>query len=162
MALDSRRSRSRRPRPVQGRARELTRLAALPHSAPRVRVVAASCAAAVPTRPAAVCAEAAAAEPRIRRLWLSVGAVALGAFVLVMMETMPGGLLPQIAGGLHIDVSPGQGHRRQTTMANAGNGRIPAAAGLDGARPAGLTAARRRRGQLRQPADRPAVDLRMR
>jgi len=55
--------------------------ATLPHSAPRVRVLAASsCAAAVPTRPAAVCAEAAAAEPRIRGLWLSVGAVALGAF----------------------------------------------------------------------------------
>jgi len=35
-----------------------------------VRVVAASCAAAVPTRLAAVCAEAAAAEPSIRRLWL--------------------------------------------------------------------------------------------
>ena len=79
--------------------------ATLPHSAPRVRVVAASsCAAAVPTRPAAVCAEAAAAEPRIRRLWLSVGAVALGAFVLVMTETMPVGLLPQIAGGLHISL----------------------------------------------------------
>ena len=79
--------------------------ATLPHNAPRVRVVAASsCAAAVPTWPAAVCAEAAAAEPRIRRLWLSVGAVALGAFVLVMTETMPVGLLPQIAGGLHVSL----------------------------------------------------------
>ncbi|GHO71484.1 MFS transporter [Ktedonobacter sp. SOSP1-52] len=79
--------------------------ATLPHNAPRVRVVAASsCAAAVPTRPAAVCAEAAAAEPRIRRLWLSVGAVALGAFVLVMTETIPVGLLPQIAGGLHVSL----------------------------------------------------------
>ena len=54
-------------------------------------MVAASCAAAVPTRPAAVCTEAAAAEPGIRRLWLSIGAVALGAFVLVMTETMPVG-----------------------------------------------------------------------
>jgi predicted MFS family arabinose efflux permease len=79
-------------------------LATLPHSAPRVRVVAASCAAAVPTRLAALCAEAAAAKPRIRRLWLSVGAVALGAFVLVMTETMPVGLLPQIADGLHVSL----------------------------------------------------------
>src|SRR5262249_43404769 len=71
----------------------------------RVRVIAASsCAAAVKTRPAAVCAEATAAEPRIRRLWLSVGAVALGAFVLVMTETLPVGLLPQIASGLHVSL----------------------------------------------------------
>ena len=76
-----------------------------PHSARGVRVVAgSSCAAAVPTRPAVVCAEAAAAEPGIRRLWLAVGAVALGAFVLVMTETLPVGLLPQIAGGLHVSL----------------------------------------------------------
>ena len=80
-----------------------TKEATPPRGKPNVRVVAgSSCAAAVPTRPAAVCAEAAAAEPRIKRLWLSVGAVALGAFVLVMTETMPVGLLPQIADGLHV------------------------------------------------------------
>ena len=66
-------------------------------------MVAASCAAAIPTRLAAVCAEVAAAKPRIRRLWLSVGAVALGAFVLVMTETMPVGLR-QIADGLHVSL----------------------------------------------------------
>jgi predicted MFS family arabinose efflux permease len=75
------------------------------HRAPRVRVVAASsCAAAVPTRPAPARAAAIAAEPGSRRGWASVGAVALGAFVVVMTETMPVGLLPQIAGGLHVSL----------------------------------------------------------
>ncbi|MEU7889437.1 MFS transporter [Microbispora bryophytorum] len=78
------------------------------HHAPRVRVVAASsCAAAVPTQPAAVRAAATAAtaaEPRSRRGWASVGAVALGAFVVVMTETLPVGLLPQIADGLHVSL----------------------------------------------------------
>lgn len=73
--------------------------------APRVRVVAApSCAAAVPTQPAAASLAAAAAEPGRRRGWASVGAVALGAFVVVMTETMPVGLLPQIAGGLGVSL----------------------------------------------------------
>ena len=75
------------------------------HYAPRVRVVAASsCAAAVPTQPAAARATATAAEPGSRRGWASVGAVALGAFVVVMTETMPVGLLPRIADGLHVSL----------------------------------------------------------
>ena len=75
------------------------------HRAPRVRVVAASsCAAAVPTQPAAARAAATAAEPGSRRGWASVGAVALGAFVIVMTETLPVGLLPQIAGGLRVSL----------------------------------------------------------
>jgi predicted MFS family arabinose efflux permease len=75
------------------------------HRAPRVRVVAASsCAAAVPTQPVAARAAATAAEPGSRRGWASVGAVALGAFVVVMTETMPVGLLPQIADGLHVSL----------------------------------------------------------
>ena len=74
------------------------------HRATRVRVVAASsCAAAVPTQPATARAAATAAEPG-RRGWASVGAVALGAFVVVMTETMPVGLLPQIADGLHVSL----------------------------------------------------------
>jgi predicted MFS family arabinose efflux permease len=73
------------------------------HCAPRVRVVtASSCAAAVPTHPAG--AAATAAEPGSRRSWASVGAVALGAFVIVMTETLPVGLLPQIADGLHVSL----------------------------------------------------------
>src|SRR6516225_2139018 len=45
----------------------------------------------------------------------------------------------------------------------AGAGRLRGAATRpDGTRPAGLTAARRRLGQFRPPADRPAVDLRIR
>ncbi|GAA1210837.1 MFS transporter [Pseudonocardia alaniniphila] len=75
------------------------------HGATRVRVVAASsCAAAVPTRPAAAHGAAIAAELGSRRGWASVGAVALGAFVVVMTETMPVGLLPQIADGLHVSL----------------------------------------------------------
>ncbi|GAA5142940.1 MFS transporter [Pseudonocardia adelaidensis] len=73
--------------------------------APRVRVVAtSSCSAAVPTQPAAVRAAATAAEPDSRRGWASVGAVALGAFVIVMTETLPVGLLPQIGDGLHVSL----------------------------------------------------------
>ncbi|MEV4293773.1 MFS transporter [Microbispora rosea] len=73
--------------------------------APQVRVVAASsCAAAVSTQPAAVRAAATAAGPGSRRGWASVGAVALGAFVIVMTETLPVGLLPQIADGLHVSL----------------------------------------------------------
>lgn len=80
------------------------------HRAPRARVVAASsCAAAVPTRPEAAHATAlaaTAAEPESRRGWVSVGAVALGAFVVVMTETLPVGLLPRIADGLHVSLGP--------------------------------------------------------
>ncbi|MGQ5262026.1 MFS transporter [Micromonospora sp. ZYX-F-536] len=72
------------------------------HHASQVRVVtASSCSAAVPIEPAAV---RAAAEPGSRRGWLSVGAVALGAFVIVMTETLPVGLLPQIADGLDVSL----------------------------------------------------------
>ncbi|MGW4659515.1 MFS transporter [Streptomyces sp. NPDC004279] len=75
------------------------------HRAPQVRVVtASSCAAAVPTQPVATRTTATVAEPGSRRSWASVGAVALGAFVVVMTETMPVGLLPQIAEGLHISL----------------------------------------------------------
>ncbi|HEY2056552.1 MAG TPA: MFS transporter [Solirubrobacterales bacterium] len=71
---------------------------------PPVRVVTAtSCATAVPTQPATVCA-AALAEPGSRRGWASVGAVALGAFVVVMTETLPVGLLPRIAAGVHVSL----------------------------------------------------------
>jgi hypothetical protein len=73
------------------------------HRAPRVRGVAtSSCAAAVPTQPAALHAAVTAAEADSRRGWVNVGAVALGAFVIVMTETLPVGLLPQIADGLHV------------------------------------------------------------
>src|SRR6201991_2591950 len=75
------------------------------HRATRVRVVAASsCAAAVSTQPAAAHAAATAAEPGSKRGWAAVGAVALGAFVVVMTETLPVGLLPQIADGLHVSL----------------------------------------------------------
>lgn len=71
---------------------------------PPVRVVTAtSCATAVPTQPEAVCA-AALADPGSRRGWASVGAVALGAFVVVMTETLPVGLLPRIADGMHVSL----------------------------------------------------------
>ncbi|WP_326835182.1 MFS transporter [Amycolatopsis rhabdoformis] len=71
--------------------------------APRVRVVAAStCAAAVPTGPAATQTQAQTQGTGSRRGWLSVGAVALGAFVIVMTETLPVGLLPEIADGLRV------------------------------------------------------------
>lgn len=70
------------------------------HHARQVRVVAASsCAAAVPHRPAG--RHEAGGN---RRGWASVGAVALGAFIVVMTETMPVGLLPQIAGGLRVSL----------------------------------------------------------
>src|SRR4051794_27283741 len=75
------------------------------HHAPQVRVItSSSCTAAVPTQPAAAGAAAAAAEPGSRRGWSSVGALALGAFVIVMTETLPVGLLPQIADGLDVSV----------------------------------------------------------
>jgi predicted MFS family arabinose efflux permease len=75
------------------------------HRAPPVRVVtASSCAAAVPTQCAADRAAATAAEPGSKRGWASVGAVALGAFVVVMTETLPVGLLPQIADGLRVSL----------------------------------------------------------
>ncbi|MGN6127446.1 MAG: MFS transporter [Humibacter sp.] len=39
-------------------------------------------------------------RPDSARGWASVGAVALGAFIIVMTETLPVGLLPQVASGL--------------------------------------------------------------
>jgi predicted MFS family arabinose efflux permease len=75
------------------------------HRAPRVRVVAASsCAAAVRVQPAAAGDAATAVAPGSRRGWASVAALALGAFVIVMTETLPVGLLPQVAGGLHVSL----------------------------------------------------------
>ncbi len=72
--------------------------------APRVRVVAASsCAGAVPSQPATA-PVAPDSELGGRRGWASVAAVALGAFVVVMTETMPVGLLPRIADGLHVSL----------------------------------------------------------
>ena len=75
------------------------------HRVPRVRVVtASSCAAAVPTDRVAARTAATAAKLGRRRGWASVGAVALGAFVVVMTETLPVGLLPEIADGLHVSL----------------------------------------------------------
>lgn len=77
------------------------------HRAPQMRVVtASSCAAAVPTQPAAArtSSRTPVTEPGSRRGWASVGAVALGAFVVVMTETLPVGLLPKIAEGLHVSL----------------------------------------------------------
>src|SRR3954453_16069047 len=75
------------------------------HHASQVRVVTTpSCTAAFPIEPVAPLT---AVERGSRRGWSSVGAVALGAFIIVMTETLPVGLLPQIADGL--DVSLGLG-----------------------------------------------------
>ncbi|MFB7286731.1 MFS transporter [Actinacidiphila glaucinigra] len=75
--------------------------------APQMRIVtASSCSAAVPCQPAAARAstQTPVAQPGSRRGWASVGAVALGAFVVVMTETLPVGLLPKIAEGLHVSL----------------------------------------------------------
>ncbi|NJP95461.1 MFS transporter [Nonomuraea sp. FMUSA5-5] len=79
----------------------------LTHHASQMRVVTASfCTAAVrvPAQTSAARAAATGAEPGSRRSWASVGAVALGAFVIVMTETLPVGLLPEIADGLHVSL----------------------------------------------------------
>jgi predicted MFS family arabinose efflux permease len=62
-------------------------------------VTASSCGAAVPIEPTGA---GAASSLGGRRRWASVGAVALGAFIIVMTETLPVGLLPRIATGLHV------------------------------------------------------------
>jgi predicted MFS family arabinose efflux permease len=73
--------------------------------ATQVRVVSASsCAAAVPIQPAVARTAVTALEPGSKRGWAAVGAIALGAFIVVMTETMPVGLLPQIADGLHVSL----------------------------------------------------------
>jgi predicted MFS family arabinose efflux permease len=59
-----------------------------------------SCGAGVPTAPSG-----AGGASGGRRGWASVAAVALGAFIIVMTETLPVGLLPEIAGGLHVSLS---------------------------------------------------------
>ncbi|MFI5615597.1 MFS transporter [Amycolatopsis sp. NPDC051903] len=71
--------------------------------ATQVRVVStSSCAAAVPIQSGSARAAVTAAEPGSKRGWVAVGAIALGAFIVVMTETMPVGLLPRIADGLHV------------------------------------------------------------
>lgn len=72
----------------------------------RLQVVAtSSCAAAVPIHPADTPEAATAGPLETKRAWIAVGALALGAFVIVMTETLPVGLLPQIAAGLGVSVS---------------------------------------------------------
>jgi predicted MFS family arabinose efflux permease len=72
------------------------------HHVSQVRVVgSSSCTAALPIEPSAALP---AVEAGSRRGWSSVGAVALGAFVIVMTETLPVGLLPQIADGLNVSL----------------------------------------------------------
>jgi predicted MFS family arabinose efflux permease len=70
----------------------------------QVRVVSTSTCAAVLATPPVACDAVIAAEPESRRGWASVGAIAFGAFVIVMTETLPVGLLPQIADGLHVSL----------------------------------------------------------
>lgn len=66
-----------------------------------VRVMTATtCAAAVPTR------RSGGPDHGVRRGWASVGAIALGAFIVVMTETLPVGLLPRIARGLGVELGP--------------------------------------------------------
>lgn len=73
--------------------------------ATQVRVVStSSCAAGVPVHSGSARAAVAAVEPGSRRGWVAVGAIALGAFIVVMTETMPVGLLPRIADGLHVSL----------------------------------------------------------
>ncbi|MEV6904799.1 MFS transporter [Amycolatopsis sp. NPDC051372] len=73
--------------------------------ATQVRVVStSSCAAAVPIQSGAERAAVTAVQPGSKRGWAAVGAIALGAFIIVMTETMPVGLLPRIADGLHISL----------------------------------------------------------
>jgi predicted MFS family arabinose efflux permease len=70
-----------------------------------VRVVASAfCTAAVPTQD--VSEPHLAPQPSRKRAWASVGAVALGAFIIVMTETLPVGLLPQMADGLGVSLGP--------------------------------------------------------
>ncbi|WP_426244723.1 MFS transporter [Nocardioides sp. LHG3406-4] len=77
------------------------------HHPSQVRVLtAASCSAAVTVKHPAVAADTPAAELDSRRGWASVGALALGAFVIVMTETLPVGLLPQLADGLDVSLGP--------------------------------------------------------
>ena len=77
-----------------------------PHPS-QVRVLAGpSCAAAVTVKHEAPATEAPTAEPDPKKGWASVGALALGAFVIVMTETLPVGLLPELADGLDVSLGP--------------------------------------------------------
>lgn len=67
---------------------------------------ASSCSAAVTIKHAAVATDGPATAPDRRQGWISVGALALGAFVIVMTETLPVGLLPQLADGLDVSLGP--------------------------------------------------------
>jgi predicted MFS family arabinose efflux permease len=70
----------------------------------RVRVVSTSTCVGALTNPLAASAGAIPAEPSSKRGWASVGAIAFGAFVIVMTETLPVGMLPQIADGLNVSL----------------------------------------------------------
>ncbi|WP_157295330.1 MFS transporter [Paractinoplanes globisporus] len=75
------------------------------HRTASMRVVnSATCARAVPTQD--VSSEQIVQKGSSWRGWASVGAIALGAFVIVMTETLPVGLLPQIADGLGVTLGP--------------------------------------------------------
>ncbi|KAB8188492.1 MFS transporter [Nonomuraea phyllanthi] len=75
------------------------------HETASVRVInSTTCTGAIPTGD--VTSQQTAPDGNGRRGWASVGAVALGAFVIVMTETLPVGLLPQIADGLGIALGP--------------------------------------------------------
>jgi predicted MFS family arabinose efflux permease len=92
-------------------------------------VTALSCSAAVPLAPATTRQTL---EPGSRRGWASVGAVALGAFIIVMTETLPVGLLPQIADGLDVSLGlaglmvlvPGFSAAASAPLFFAGSGRF--------------------------------------
>lgn len=70
------------------------------HRSSQLRVISSQgCTAAIPVTPAEASVTG---SPNSRRGWASVGAVALGAFIIVMTETLPVGLLPKVADGLHV------------------------------------------------------------
>jgi predicted MFS family arabinose efflux permease len=69
----------------------------------QVRVVSTSTCAAALAAPSVTGDSVTAAQPG-RRGWASVGAIAFGAFVIVMTETLPVGMLPQIADGLDVSL----------------------------------------------------------
>lgn len=68
-----------------------------------VRVVTStSCCTAIPTDQAT--AYVSPPQRNRKRAWVSVAAVALGAFIIVMTETLPVGLLPEVAAGLGVSL----------------------------------------------------------
>lgn len=73
---------------------------------PQAHVVSApSCAVAVTVHQTSASGRSA-TEAAPKRGWASVGALALGAFVIVMTETLPVGLLPELADGLDVSIGP--------------------------------------------------------